>query len=85
LSATAPYVTYRTYRQSKQANTANIGVFMVISLTDPVFLRSSRYLLQRDLPPRPFHVLAGGGTYLRAIQILMFWSTMPDLPGPGVD
>jgi hypothetical protein len=58
---------------------------MAISLTDPVFLRSSRYLLLRDLPPRPFQVLAGGATCLRAIQILMFWSTMPDLPGPGVD
>jgi hypothetical protein len=35
-------VTYRTYRHSKQAETASIWGTLAISVTGPVFLRSSR-------------------------------------------
>ena len=37
------------------------------------------------LGPRPIHVSAGGGTCLRAIQILKSSTTTPDLPGRRQD
>ena len=51
---------------------------MVISPTEPVFLRSSRVYMPRDLPPRPFHVLAGGGTCLHTVHVLRFSTATPD-------
>ena len=78
----AANVGWRTYDRGPKAHTRRIRGTTSTPWSNRFFCALPAF--SRDLPPRPFRVLAGGGTTVRAIPMPMFSAARSDDPGAGV-